>query len=448
MTGATTAKDEGFMQQGEPLAAALPWLEDARALEKPAAGWVNALRETGADSFAHTGLPTPRWEGWQYTNLRPLAKHKFHYDPAPVNFDAAALPAPLLADAGRVVLVNGQYQEKLSTLPEGVEAASLMEAAAQKWPGIEDQLVRVGDLAQTPLTALNSAYLKDGFVLRVAKGRDIEQPVEVLYYNIGAEKDAQAAPAIYPRALYQLGENSGLTIIERHMGQGVYLANSYIAAAQDSASRLRFYRFMAESGDAFHFSNTALQQEKNGYFEGFSSATGGAVARQEFRLLLIDTLNSASIGGIYLLDGQQSHDFTILADHFEEGGKSAQHFKGVIDDQARAVFQGKIHVRRSAQKTDGYQSHHALLLSAAAEASAKPELEIYADDVKCSHGATSGFLDPVALFYLRSRGIPVDDAKDMLVESFLNENLEKVSCEPVRDLYRAQVSAWLAGRRK
>lgn len=146
------------------------------------------------------------------------------------------------------------------------------------------------------------------------------------------------------------------------------------------------------------------------------------------------------------MKGQQSHDFTVLADHFEPDGKSVQHFKGVVDDQARAVYQGKIHVRRAAQKTDGYQSHHALLLSPTAEASAKPELEIYADDVKCSHGATAGQLNPEALFYLRSRGIPDDLARSLMVESFLGSAIEKVSYEPVRDIYFACVAAWLAGR--
>jgi Fe-S cluster assembly protein SufD len=159
---------------------------------------------------------------------------------------------------------------------------------------------------------------------------------------------------------------------------------------------------------------------------------------------LLDPHVSASIGGIYTLRDRQNHDFTIRADHFEADGTSQQHFKGVLDDQARAVFQGKIYVHRPAQKTDGYQSHHALLLSDKAEACAKPELEIYADDVKCSHGATSGMLDREALFYLQSRGIPADTARALLIESFLNEGLKDVSSETVRAVYAARISAWLA----
>ncbi|HYD17248.1 MAG TPA: Fe-S cluster assembly protein SufD [Patescibacteria group bacterium] len=435
-----TAGKESFMAQAPQLAAAMPWLDAASALQKDnAENWIKALRSTGAESFAQTGLPTPAWEGWQYTNLRALNPAKFHYTSEPVKFDATKIPAPLLG-THRIVLVNGQYQPSLSSLPTHVTVMSVMEAAEKKVEGLEEQLVTLGDLAQMPLVALNAAYTRDGFVMQVARGKDVTEPVEVLYYNAGREA------AAYPRVLYKLGENSGLAVIERHCGEGEYLANSYAAISLESASRMRFYRFEEESDKAFHFSHVTVQQQKDSSFEGFSLASGGRLAREEFRLQLIDKAISSSIGGTYLMRGQQSHDFTVLADHFEPDGKSVQLFKGVVDDQARAVFQGKIHVRRSAQKTDGYQSHHALLLSATAEASAKPELEIYADDVKCSHGATAGQLNPEALFYLRSRGIPLSDAKSLMVESFLAGAIEKVSHEQVRDIYLARVSAWLAGR--
>lgn len=436
---ATTAA-ETFMARGPQVAAALPWLADAAALQNDKAmGWIKALRATGAEAFSQTGLPGVAWEGWQYTNLRALASAKFRYSAEPVKFDAAKIPAPLLG-THRVVLVNGQYQAKLSNLPEHVTVMSLMEAAEKNVAGIEEQLVTLGDLAKTPLTALNAAYLRDGFVLVVAKNSDISEPIEVVFFNAG--KDT----AVYPRIMYRLGENAGCTVIERHCGEGAYFANTYASITLESASRMRFYRFQEESDAGFHISSTVVQQQNDSSFEGFSLGIGGKLARQEFRLQLIDRAISSSIGGAYLMRGQQSHDFTVLADHFEPDGKSVQHFKGVVDDQARAVYQGKIHVRRAAQKTDGYQSHHALLLSPTAEASAKPELEIYADDVKCSHGATAGQLNPEAIFYLRSRGIPHDLARSLMVESFLGGAIEKVSYEPVRDIYFARVAAWLAGR--
>ena len=433
---------KSFMQPVLLNPTALPWLADTEVLKKQkTAEWVKALRATGADIFSQTGLPTPAWKGWRHTNLRPLSEVKFCYSMEAVKFDAKKIPQKLLEDSGRIVLVNGQYQPCLSDPPEGVSVMSLTEAVDRKIEGLEQHLVSVGDLSATPFKSLNTAYLRDGIVMMVKEGTDVPKPLEILFYNTAAKRNT---PAIYPRMLYWLGENSGLTLLERHTGAGTYLANSVSEIVQESASRLRFYKFEEESPSAFHFSFTTMKQEKNAVFEGFSYATGGRVVRQEYRSLLIDSEILCSMGGVYLLRDRQSHDFTILTDHFEPNGKSVQNFKGVIDDKACAVFQGKIHVRRSAQKTDGNQFNHALLLSGQAEANSEPELEIYADDVKCSHGATSGKLDDDALFYLRSRGIPEEEAKSLLIQAFLNETLEQVSFLPARKIYQERVQAWLA----
>jgi len=432
-----SATAEKFMAPLAQKPEALPWLADAP--QDKAVDWISALRATGAEAFASTGLPTSAWEGWQHTNLRPLAQAKFHYSSAPVKFDAAKIPAPLLEDTQRVVVVNGQYQPQLSNLSPGVRVMSLMEAAET---GIEEWLVSVGDLAQTPLRALNTAYLRDGFVLKT--DTDEANPVEILFYSAGNEVKP---PVVHPRMLYWLGKNAGLTILERHCGDAAYFSNSVTEIVLEQDSRLKFHRLMQESASAFHVSFTNVHMQKDSSFEGFAMATGGRIARQEINFKLLDSGISASMNGIYLLNSQQNHDFTIVADHFEPHGKSGQFFKGVVDDQARAVFQGKIHIRRAAQASDGHQSHHALLLSRQAEASVKPELEIYADDVKCGHGATSGHLDPAALFYLQSRGIPQEQAKALLIESFLNEAVEKITFEPVRDICRAEVAAWLEQRK-
>jgi Fe-S cluster assembly protein SufD len=398
------------------------------------------LRHTGVEQFSRTGLPTPAWEGWQHTSLRPLTQTYFHYSVSAVKFDVKKLPSPLLADSSRIIVVNGQYQPQLSNVPAGVTVMSLMDASVQI-EGIEQHLVTVGDLRSTPFKALNAAYMHDGFVLKVDDDVEVLQPVEVLFYNTGStEKPA----AIYPRTLYWLGKNSSLTVLERHAGEGVYLSNGYTGIAQEPASRLKFYKFEEESPSACHFSFTGLQQQKDSSFEGFSCATGAKLAREEYQNLLLDSGIYSNLGGIYLLKDQQCHDFTVLTDHFEPNGKSVQRFKGVVDAQARSVFQGKIHVRRSAQKTDGNQLSHALLLSEEAEASFKPELEIYADDVKCSHGAASGKLDETALFYLRSRGIPAAEAKSLLIQSFLNEALVQVSFAPVKEIYEERIRTWLA----
>jgi Fe-S cluster assembly protein SufD len=427
-----------FLQQEPVIETTLPWLEASVKLgEQPAADWVRALRRTGVEQFSRAGLPTPAWEGWQYTPLRPLAQGHFHYSTRPAAFDEEKLPAKLLEDSCRIVLVNGQYRPELSDAPKGVTVMSLMDASVQL-EGIEQHLVTVGDLRRSPLKALNTAYMHDGIVIQVKEGAEASKPIEALFYNVGA-----GMPAIYPRALYWLGRNSGLTLLERHMGEGVYLSNSYTGIALEPDSRLKLYKFEEESAQAFHFSSLGIHQQKGSSFEGFSCATGARLAREEYQNSLLDSGILSSISGIYLLKDQQCHDFTVVTDHFEPDGKSIQHFKGVVDDQARSVFQGKIHVRRSAQKADGNQLSHALLLSETAEASFKPELEIYADDVKCSHGAASGKLDDAALFYLQSRGIPRGEAKSLLIESFLNSALAQVSFAPVREIYEERIRAWL-----
>jgi Fe-S cluster assembly protein SufD len=430
-----TAAAEKFMAPAAQNAEALPWLDAAPQTDAPA--WMKALRATGAEAFAATGLPTPVWEGWQHTNLRVLSQTKYRYSAAPVKFDAAKLPAPLLEGAQRIVVVNGQYQPYLSDTQPGVTVLSLMDAAMR--PVFEQWIVSVGDLAQLPLKALNTAFLRDGFALK-AEG-DAARPVEVLFYNSGD------AAAIYPRVLYWLAPNAGLTVLERHCGEGAYFANLAAEVVLERDARLRFTRLMQDGPEAVHTSHMAVQQHKNSDFEGFSLASGAKTAREEFKIDLIDSVIRTSIKGIYVLKDKQNHDFTVSVTHFEPEGKSGQYFKGVVDDQARAVFQGKIHVRRAAQKADGYQSHHALLLSRQAEACFKPELEIYADDVKCGHGATSGQLDPESLFYLQSRGIPREDAENLLIESFLTEAADGISFAPAREIVRDAVSRWLKERR-
>jgi Fe-S cluster assembly protein SufD len=407
-------------------------LSESRLLDaEKAPQWVQAQRAAAAEVFR---LPTPTTEGWQYTNLRGLTERSYKYSLRQPMVPAQSLPMPLMPDAWRAVVINGQLQSELSRLPSGVSVTPLMNAVEI----FQEQLTTLGDLAQNPFVALNAAYMRDGFVLQVARGVTVDRPVDVVFYNTGD------GVAFYPRVVYSLGENAAVTIIERHMGQGDYLSVPYILAEVHQNARLKHYRFCAESAFATHIGNFVARLHKNAHFEGFSLSTGGLVTRQDYRLQLIDSGIHASVGGVYMMRGRQGHDFTVCADHFEPHGSSVQHFKGVVDDQARAVFQGKIHVHRPAQKTDGYQSHHALLLSREAEASTKPQLEIYADDVKCTHGATSGFLDQNALFYLQSRGIPKDQARALLVESFLAETLERLTDAPVKAIYASRIHDWLA----
>ena len=429
-------KDVTFMQKPDAKPEAMAWLDthafDAAAAH--AAPWVKALRLTARDVFAATGLPQPKTEGWQYTSLRTLAAENF-VQAAAYAVPLTDLPAAYPFTGGRVVVLNGVFRPEFSDLPSGVEVLSLQDAARDT--AFETLLADVGDLSTTPFKTLNTAFLHDGFVLRVAKGKAVAKPVEVLFANEGISLH-------HPRVLYWAGENAEVSVIERHVGHGGYFTNAVTMVEVEKAARLKFCRILQDAETATHMNHTTVRCGQDAVFEGFSAAIGGALLRQDFRLQLLGTHISATLAGIYMIHGQQAQDTAIVVDHFEPDGQSVQHFKGVVDDQARAIFQGKIHVHRPAQKTDGYQSHHALLLSRRAEANTKPELEIYADDVKCTHGATSGFLDQNALFYLRSRGIPEAEARALMVESFLNDPLQRISYDDTRAVIAAEVHTWLS----
>lgn len=437
MTTATAKTAATFMPPQEQRADALPWLTRAGAHAMPdnAPNWVRALRQTAADSFAVTGLPQPGQEGWQFTSLRGLDAADYAQTDGVLT---GGVPAALLGDSYRLVIVDGVWQPHLSQLPVGLKIAGILQAT-DIIPHAEEYLLGLGDLAANPFKALNAAHLRDGFAVALERGQTLDKPLEVLFWT----RDGVAA---YPRILYWLGENAEATILERYAGEGRYFINSQTDIVLQQNSRLTHHRLAEEAEKASHISQTAIHSMRDAHYDAYAGAFSGSLMRQGYEFKLLEKHVYSSLTGIYLKDGQQIHDFTVLAGHYDESGVSAQHFKGVVDDQARAVFQGKIHVHRPAQKTDGYQSHHALLLSEKAEANAKPELEIYADDVKCSHGATAGQLDGNALFYLRSRGIPESEAKALLIRSFMSDGIEKISNPEIRDLFFARLDAWLAAR--
>ena len=435
-----TAKNTAvFMPQQATKPEALAWLENAGAAALPAGApdWVAALRQTAYESFAVTGLPAANQEGWQFTNLRGLDAAAYRHA-APAASDVKNLPAPLLADSYRMVLVNGQYMPGLSTLPTGAKVAPIL-AVESIVPDAREYLLGLGDLALNPFKALTSAHLRDGFAFAMDRGQMLDKPLEVLFWG-------EAGHAAYPRVLYWLGENAQATILERFAGEGAAFTSVVTDIVLQQRAHLTYHRLVEEGEKASHFSQTSIHSLKDSHFDAYNGALSGGLQRQGYEFKLLEKSIYSSLAGIYLKDGQQIQDFTVLAGHYDESGVSAQHFKGVVDDQARAVFQGKIHVHRSAQKTDGYQSHHALLLSQNCEANVKPELEIYADDVKCSHGATAGQLDRNALFYLRSRGISDHEARALLIRSFLSESIEKITNAEIRALYDVRIDAWLAAR--
>ncbi len=424
-----------FIQEEQQNVKAMKWLDDMQVFgNDKSADWIKAMRDAGAETFSQTGMPTPSWEDWKYTNLRSLSDSDYYFDIEPVNINEDKLPEQLIADTYRIVLVNGQYLPEFSNTPVGVIVSNIIDCDIED---IEQYLVTVGNLSEEPLKALNAAYMHDGLVLKVSKGVIVDKPIEILYYNMGDEN------AIYPRVLHWLEEGSELTLIERYMGEGSYFVNSYECIVQEKNSHLRLYKFEEESLDAVHISSTLLQQHRNSSVEIFSFTSGGKLSREEYRNEIVDGNVESNIAGVYLMRDNQNHDLKILTSHFEPHCNSTQYFRGVVDDEATATFQGKIYVNRDAQQTNSDQLCKTILLSETARTNFKPELEIYADDVKCSHGATSGQLDEDALFYMRNRGLTKQEAEAMLVQAFLNESLEQVSNKDVKEIYREKIEKWL-----
>ena len=392
--------------------------------------WVQALRETGAEVFNETGLPTPAWEDWKYTSLRAFADQGFrHLSSASSIVDVADLPQKFVSKSLRIVFVNGRFQQALSDDIDGIEFYSLAKDQAD-W--MRDYLVNIGDLALKPFKALNTAGFEDGAVIRVSKEVKIDLPVEILFYNQGCE---DCAPAFYPRNLFMVEDGAELSLIEHHTGKGIYFANHMTEIVVKADAKLNHYRLQNESLEATHISTVSLTQFKKSVFESVALTLGAKLSVIDVNSKLIEESSSCTLKTSYAMLGGQHCNHTIKIDHFEPDCKSDQMFRGIIDGQACAVFQGKIHVCRNAQGTDGRQSHHALLLSETAEVFAKPELEIYADDVKCTHGATAGQLDEDALFYLRTRGIPEAEARSLLIQSFLNDVIQDIMDDDIRDAY-------------
>jgi Fe-S cluster assembly protein SufD len=361
-----------------------------------------------------TALPTRKLEAWRYTDLRALAAISFA-EPAPV-----AAPADL-PDLGipRIVFVNGAYEEALSTPPDFC-----------------GKFAAVAEASSLPLAKINAEQARDGITLTVPEGVDAGALLLVSYAS------AALPIAFHPRHRITLGIGAKLTIIEVSMGQGVYWHNPVTDISLHENAALAHYRLQDEGAEAFHLATIRAKIAAGAAYESFSAVIGAKLSRAEFHATLMGPGAKTHLNAAQLLGGHQHGDFTSIVAHDAPNCSSRQTVKSVLDDHARGVFQGRIEVARAAPKTDGYQMNQALLLSNTAEIDIKPELEIFADDVKCSHGATIGALDPEQVFYLRSRGIPEDQARAMLIRAFLTEALEPVTHEAARALFETAIETW------
>jgi Fe-S cluster assembly protein SufD len=419
---------------------------DDAATRLPGTGWVKALRENAIAAFAADGLPHRRVEEWKYTDLRERLRDV----PAPVAASSKAVTTadldralgPLAAlDADRIVLVDGTYRADLSKVAADAQVIELMSLAAMlaKAPGwLEAKFANDSGA----VTALNRAFMTDGVMLKVRKDQTAKRPVLLVHARAAAE-----ASAIAVRNVVSLEAGAKLTLIEAHIAlEGAATGNLTNAVTDitvaDGAACDHIKSFVDGAGST-HLSTWTVRIGKDAGYRGFQLTASPALARNDINITFAGEGSKLDLSGAFLARGSEHIDTTLVVDHAVPSCESRELFKGVLDGRAHGVFQGKIIVRPDAQKTDGKQMSQALMLSPDAQFSSKPELEIYADDVVCGHGATCTEIDGDLMFYCRSRGIPPDVARAMLTESFVGEAIEKIENEALRAAISTLAIDWL-----
>ncbi len=402
----------------------------------PGAGlpWLAALRSAAVARFEVTGLPDRKVEDWRYTSLKPIQDRLF----AAGAGQTGTVPPALLGNSHRLVFANGVLHAQATDLPPGVRLQGMAQAMTDAPELLAGRLGQVATGQELPLPALNQALSQDGYVLVLEPGIVVERPIEVLFLS--------SQGTSYPRNLILAGAGAQATLVEHYLGRtdSNYFVNAVTEVQAAAGAHLRRYKIQQDALGASHIATLAGQLDGDAKLENFDLNLGGHLVRSEIHMALQGAGADATLNGIYLLRGSQHCDNAIWMDHVVGGNISHQDYRGILDDKAHAVFQGKITVRRNAQGIEGHQLNKTLLLSDQAEIDSKPELEILADDVKCSHGATAGELDETGLFYLRSRGIPEAEARQLLMTAFIVETIDKISDDAVRGLMTGLVAAWMA----
>jgi Fe-S cluster assembly protein SufD len=401
--------------------------------------WARTLRRTALERFLTYGFPTTKNEDWHFTSVAPIAESDFLTLTAPGG-DVAAGDIAQFA-FGRpewrtLAFVNGRFDPALSdldALPAGVRVLPLGAA----WREMPELLERyVGKIASfdepgQAFTALNTAYMVDGAVVHVGNDVTVDRPIHLLFIS-----DAMAARGVmYPRNLVVLDRNAKATVLETYaaVGDSHYFTNSVTEVAIGDGGTLHHVKLQRESQRAFHVGTIDVRQARDSHYVSFSFGVGGSLSRSNIYTVLGGEGAGATLNGLYMLDGDQHMDHQTRIEHAEPNCYSREVYKGVLDGTSHGVFNGKVYVQPAAQKTDGKQTNNTLLLSEKARVDTKPQLEIFADDVKCTHGATIGRLDELALFYMKSRGVSREFARRLLTYAFAADVIETIELEAVRD---------------
>ena len=412
------------------------------------AAWMTRLRENALSDLQQQGLPDTRIEAWKYTDLRSLGRHAF----TPAAPDSAVITEadldPWLFDheaMHRLVFVDGRYAPQycpFQTLLTGVTLTSLATVLEQRPDELRNLLGHTLDTDRAGFDTMNTAFLQDGAYLKLERDAVLEQPVHLLFISTG-----QAERMTTVRNIISAGPGSSATVIESWvaLGDAVCLSNTITEIMLAEHAEVEHYKLQQESDSATHIGGTYVRQLRDSRFTSHSIALGGRLVRNELDVSLAGRGAECALNGLSITHDRQHVDNNTRIDHYQPNASSNEWYKGILYDRSRTVFSGRIVVHPDAQKTRAQQSNHSLLLSADAEADARPQFEIYADDVQCTHGCSVGALDADALFYLRTRALDSETARKLLVYAFAADVLERMQLEPVRRHLERQLAGRLTG---
>lgn len=435
----TATITQHYRDEHARLLTALPGADNAQ---------LRSLRQSALDAFAQAGFPTRRQEEWKYTALKPLEKTGFSatQPPPELGLDALSAYLPDGLEGPRLTLVDGHFSAQLSRLeglPGGATLSPIAQRLASDKSGLDNQLgAQVNGMASA-LTNMNAAFMSDGLLLELARDTQLDTPLHLLIVSSGRQDNAMSQL----RHIVRLGANSKATLIEHHVGLGTspYFCNAVMEADIGPGASLERVRLQQESAQGIQISSLHARLDRDASLTNHGVDLGGQLVRVDTNVTLDAPGGETSLYGVYVPGDGQHIDNHTRVDHAKPHGTSREIYRGIMDGKSRGVFNGMVMVHPHAQKTDSYQATDALVLSKRAEVDAKPELEIYADDVKCEHGATVGQLDEQAIFYLRSRGVSADGARAILTYSFADELIKHIQPDGLQRYIEAALMAKLPG---
>ena len=404
--------------------------------------WLTALRSAGIAQFEKAGFPTMKDEDWHFTSVAPIAGATFHAPGATPTVRPGDIKRFTFAqpDWHTIVFVNGRYSADLSSFAgedSGIRVGSLAEAIRSGKGRPERHVSRIAPPSANSFTALNAAFISDGAFIEVPADVPVAKTIHLVFLSAGTDVVS------HPRNVVVAARHSRVSIIESYVSldDSRYFTNAVTEIHLGEGARVDHYKLQRESSHAFHVGTIQVHQSASSRFNSFSFATGAALSRTNIYTTLDGEAAECTLNGLYLADGTQHVDHQTRIEHVKPNCPSREVYKGILDGRSHGVFNGKVYVHPEAQKTDGKQSNNNLLLSPSARVDTKPQLEIFADDVKCTHGATVGRLDDNAMFYLNSRGIGPEAARTLLTYAFAADVLEMIELEPLKKALEEMVLA-------